>query len=787
MKKIIFFVLVMILVFFSPNIFGQKNTGSIKGRIISSDGSPAYVTVELKKLKRQTVTDNEGSFKLHNLPPLEDTLLITSAESQVRSIVVTVKKNDAINLGNIQLVFNMAQLQDIEVKGVTSHSYKSDYSFLGTKTQTSSIDIPQSISSITKEFINDRMDFTLKDVATEAAGVNGYSGYDEYTIRGFKAENAKLINGLRGYTTTYTSPMLLNIERIEIVKGPAATLYGNSDPGGTINLVTKKPLAQKKSEIELSGGTWDHYRVQGDITGPLNRNNTLLYRFNAGYDNTHSFRNQFYSKSYQLSPSLSFIPNEKIHVNIDFSLSHINTILDRGQPGFENDFSLKSTPISFIISQPGDYLHETDFATNALFSYKINKSISFNSGYLNYITQQNTNEHGLHSYITPDSVNLYFTSWNYHTITNTFTNYFAFHFNTGKFNHQFLAGYDYIKSKVDLNQNYYEDADQFGAGSGIVATMSLRNPKYIKRQINTYNKSDYDSDASAVDATVYHTHGIYVQEQLSVDKWKLLIGAREEFYRGEGGDDSADTEMEENIFLPRIGLVYEAMSDVSLYATYNKGFDPFEASTSTQVFDAPFKPIISELFEVGTKANFFNNRLSASLSLYQLKLQNVAVNANDISNPDLFIQQGEDRSRGIEVEANGNIFPNISIAASYSYNVTKVIKSKIISEIGTLTENAPKNTSNTWLKYTFNKGFLKGFGIAAGHSQVSVRNTLQQGFTLPGYVIINAGLRYGYKRFNIAGNFNNITNKKYWIGAYNTVNKWPGAPAGFMTSMSYNF
>ena len=135
---------------------------------------------------------------------------------------------------------------------------------------------------------------------------------------------------------------------------------------------------------------WDHYRAQGDITGPLNKSKTLLYRFNAGYDKTHSFRNHYFAKSYELAPSVSFIPNEKIQLNVDFSLSHINTILDRGQPGFQNDFTLKSTPINLIASQPGDYLHETDVATNVLFSYKINKHINFNSGYLHYTTQQNT-------------------------------------------------------------------------------------------------------------------------------------------------------------------------------------------------------------------------------------------------------------------------------------------------------------------------------------------------------------------------------------------------------------
>jgi iron complex outermembrane recepter protein len=307
--------------------------------------------------------------------------------------------------------------------------------------------------------------------------------------------------------------------------------------------------------------------------------------------------------------------------------------------------------------------------------------------------------------------------------------------------------------------------------------------------VNKYSISDYESDATDVDATVYHTHGFYLQEQISMQKWKLLIGLREEMYRA--GDDEADStgndDDEENVFLPRIGLVYGIKPNASLYVSYNKGFDPFEASTSTQIFDAPFKPVTSELIEVGGKANLFYNNASASIAFYQLTLHNVAVNANDIADPNLYIQQGEDRSRGVETEINGNILPNLSVATSYSYCVAKVIKSKIASQEGMLVENAPKNESSSWIKYTFISGSLRGFSIAAGHSQASVRNTLEQGLTLPGYIILNAGVRYAYKKFEIALNLNNITNEKYWIGAYNNVNKWPGPPRNVMMTAGYNF
>lgn len=778
--------LIVFLALLSPLFAFAQNNSSIKGNVIDADDKPsAGINVQLKHLKRSTLTDGKGNFIFKGLPALEDTLMVSSASSKVYLKVVLLVRGQKIDLGTLHLESKIKQLQLVEINGRPDKSYKSDYSFFGTKTQSRLIDIPQSISTVTKELIEDKMEFTLKDAMDDISGVNQYSGYDEYTIRGFRAENARDINGLRGYNTTYTSNMLVNIERIEVIKGPTATLYANCDPGGTINLVTKKPLDTVAAETNLFTGSWNHYRAEGDVTGPLDVNKTLLYRINAGYDDTKSFRNNVFAKSFEIAPSLSYIPNDRLRVNADFSVSHINTVLDRGQPGFEGDATLKSTPISLSMVQPGDYLHETDIATNVTASYKITKNLSFTTGYLNYQTRQSVAEHGLNDYITPDSVSLYYTTWNYNTVTNTITNYFSYKANTGKVNHQLLAGYDYIRSKVNLDQQYWELPDQFGDGSGIVGTFSLSHPQHFKRPVATYQESDFDSDASDVDGDVYHTQGVYIQDQLSFGRWKALLSLREEFYKGDG-DDDAD-QLKENVFLPRVGIVYAIKPNISVYATYNKGFDPFEVSTEAQVFDQPFKPLISQTWEGGFKANWLNNHLFTTLAVYQLTVQNVAVNANDISNPNLFVQQGENRSRGVEAEATGNILPNLSVNLSYAYSVARVTQSTDPTQIGTIAENAPKNSSGSWIKYTFTDGFLKGFGLAAGHTQVGARTTLDPDINLPGYVVFNAGVHYKYSHYKLALNLNNITNKTYYTGAYNNVNKWPGTPRNFMLNFGYAF
>ena len=282
---------------------------------------------------------------------------------------------------------------------------------------------------------------------------------------------------------------------------------------------------------------------------------------------------------------------------------------------------------------------------------------------------------------------------------------------------------------------------------------------------------------------MYHTQGVYLQDEISLNRWKLLVGLREEFYKGLGDEE----EIDEQVFLPRVGLVYTIKDNLSAYATYNKGFDPFEASSSTQQFDELLKPQISELFETGIKANFFSGKLSASLAVYQLSVQNVAVNANDISNAGLFVQQGQVRSRGVELEADGNITPNLSASFAYAFCDAKITKSKTASQIGTRLENAPRNSGSSWLKYQFKKGGLKGFGISVGYLQAAARNTLDPLITLPGSVIFNGAVQYSYQRFTLAVRAENIFNKTYWMAAYNNVSKWPGEPLNVMVNLRYKF
>jgi len=774
----------IIVILFGSNLFAQTNGGEISGRIYLSNSTPAsFVNIKLKNAGISTIANRAGYFVLKQLPALEDSIFISGIGLIPFQKQIKLLSGQQLDLGWIQLNFDKNSLPNVEITGRTSNSYKSDYSYAATKTQTNLVNIPQSLSTVTKELINDRMQLHLNNALENIAGVTHFSGFEEYNIRGLHAENALLTNGLRTFNTFLTSPLLVNIERIELIKGPAAVLYGNCDPGGTINLVTKKPLQEKRYSMFIGGGSWNAFNGQVDATGPIG-NSKLLYRLNAGYESSQSFRTGHFLKSYQIAPSFSYIPNNKLQINLDLSYSRINTVVDRGQPGLEETTNLLSTPISLSLIQPSDYLKENSLSTVLSATYQINKNISFNTSLLHYYTNQALSEHGIEDYITDDSAYLSYQYRKVRTNTNTFSNYLSFHFNNGEIKSQSLLGYDFINNTLNSN-NWEGSLSMFGTEDPIVGTFSFLHPQYLNRAINSYDHVIDSSESDEIANGIYTTHGVYIQEYLTYRKVQFMMGLRAEFFTSGVGEEDDLTKV--NKLLPRVGLTYTVANNTRIYANYNSGFDPFEPNSITQVFNQPFKPVTSNMLEIGIKNELLKNQIYSSLAIYQIHVNNLAVNANDISNPDLFVQIGKQQSRGLEAEIQGNLNKNLSFNTNYSFNQTEIIKSINTNEIGSIAANAPKHSSSSWLKYEIFKGSQSRWGISIGHSQVGKRNTLDTDFNLPGYCILNGGLHYGYKRLKLAVNINNILNETYWTAAYNNLQKWPGAPRNLMFRIYYSF
>ena len=762
-----------------------RKTGSIKGNVKDPEGKVAeFVNVRIKETGKGSVTDAEGNFILKDIPDGNYTLLVSflGLATQSRQAVISA---DQVLTMDFTLLPDHTLLQQVEVTGRKENSYKSDYSFSATKVQMAVKDISQTVSTITKELIQDRQAFKLNDVVQNIAGVNQFSVYDDITIRGFRSarDTGRLLNGMR-VSNNWLSPMLTNIERVEVIKGPASATFANTNPGGTVNMITKKPLDKSRQSINFTVGSYNTIRTQADFTGPLDSAKTLLYRINIGYENAESFVNNIFNKNLIVAPSISFLPKKGTRFNVDLVYGDVNTILDRGRPTFQNDNSLFSTPLNFNMNQPGDFLKDKTLSVTFSYSQQLARNMTVNAAFMMSKFNELQNEHGLTDYITRDSVSMDFYDRQIKINSQSLNLYFNNLFSTGQLQHNLLYGYDY-----NSRNDYFYVKAAIGEADG-VANFSLKNPEYFNRPISSYI---YQKSNGWTESSESATHGIYIQDVIKFSRFQLLLSLRQEFYKIPASNFTYDPALEQktqkqNALLPRVGITYALTRDINVYGTYSTGFEPqYSGYLASPSYGGPFDPLTSELLEAGSKGEFFNKRLFAGLSVYRITQNNVLVSANDTGNPDLLRQRGQEQAKGIEAEATGRILPNLSVSLNYAYNVAKIKKESQEELVGRIKENAPKNLSGSWIKYVIDKGPAKGLGISFGHSQVSARNTFETDLVLPAYLILNGGISYKVDRFRLSANVYNITDKSYFSSGYSYDRNWPGAPRNILVNVGYTF
>lgn len=680
-------------------------------------------------------------------------------------------------------------LQEVEVMRRKESSYKNESSFSCTKTEMRVKDIPQSISSVTKELIEDRQALRLKEITQNVAGVNEFSVYDDITMRGFRnsGTHGRLLNGLRTYNNYWTSPLLVTIERVEFIKGPASAVFANTNPGGTVNMVTKKPLDESRHSIHFTTGSYHTLRAMADFTGPLKDNKKLLYRLNLGYENAETFRDNVFNKSFVIAPSISFLPKEGTRFNADLIYTNVRTTLDRGRPTIQGSKDLFSTPIGLNISQPGDFLNQQSVSLILSFSQKLTEKLSFSSSYLKIRHDEQLNEHLYGGYITPDSIKMFFTERIVKYNGNNLSAYLTYKLNTGRLEQTLIGGYDYVDG-YNMGYNRYARTMKNG-----VPNFSLVHPNYMIQPVASYTFDPVNVFSYGIK---YSTQGVYLQDLIKYKRLQVLLGLRQEFYYFpktyfSSPPHNVPTAQHQNALLPRIGLMYGITGNINVYSTYATGFEPQSSGTLVNpISGGPFDPMTSELIEAGAKGEFFQKRLYAGIALYQITQNKILVSALDTANPQLLKQRGQEQAKGFEIEAAGRITSNLVISINYAFNETRITKdteNDVKNLVGLVKENAPKHVSGSWIKYTIRKGIFSGLGAGFGHSQVSKRETFDRTLQLPSYVIFNMAFYYQVKRLQLAVNLNNLANKKYITGGNDYVRNFPGAPRNFLINIGYAF
>ncbi|WP_233431404.1 TonB-dependent siderophore receptor [Flavobacterium tructae] len=759
-------------------------------------------------------------------------LFLLSITSFAQSQTVNKKISDSIPKDSVKVKTEHTQLQTVEIIGRSTKKYNSDYSFAATKTAALNKDIPQSISTITKELIADKGAIYLADAVKMASGVIPASYYNQYTIRGISQnEEGQIINGMRTHQHYFLQPLTTNIERVEVIKGPSSATFSSVDPGGSINMVTKKPLAVDRKEISLTAGSFSTLRGTLDFTGPLNESKTLLYRVNGAYQEAKSFRDLIRNKSFLISPSFSYIPNEKTAINTELILSNMTGVLDRGQPIFgavAGVTSLNKTPISLNLGAPNDFYKSKEMILMTNFAHKFNSKIGFNASYMKQTWTEDLQEHRTTNAFAVDMNNkpvsslamMQFVQRQQYWDVDNLTSYFNFDLNTGKIKHKLLAGYDlssWNKTKGG-GQNAargYVLKDGSVAPSFVAAnaanyqTITVDGVVLPKPNVNYFNLNnpantltnpdDYTLNVrTALPPALTTTNAVYIQDQVQWERFTILLGLRQEWFKDiTNYKSNNELTVKKSALLPRIGVTYAVNNQINVYTTYLEGYQPQSNTVSLmpQTGSLPagslFDPLKNNLKELGLKATFFNNSVSFNAAVYEINQRNILMNANDSVNPDLLVTRGAERSRGFECDIAGFITADWQINASYSYIDAKITNDRDPSLIGAQKQNTPKNSANLWTRYNFNSdSALKDLGIGFGMQyQSSKVPWFTRAFTLPDFTVFDAALYYKPNKSNmqIALNAGNLFNKTYWLGAQNYLRLFPGAPRNFSLTVTYKF
>ena len=781
MKKIILLTLILSV----QAIYSQF---TLKGNINDKYNQPLMgVTISIESETKGAVTDFDGYYEIHNINSNSITVKISYIGYQ--PIVKTISFTNNQEVLDAIMTESEEYLQEVEITGTKTVSYRNKVSYSATRLAIPVKETAMAVNSVTKELINDLNLTRLDDIIKNVPGVVSSNGLEDFKYRGFRSPDYILYNGSK-VQKSYWSPIKIpNIERVEMLMGGSSSLYGNASPGGSMNLVTKKPLENSRNYLKFTAGSFETHRIDGDFTGPLDDNKQILYRLNMSYERSNGQLKFGNSDNFFIAPSVTFRPNDKTNVNVEITIDKFNGIVNQGTPVV--NFDLEQTPTDFTVTQPSDYSKNVETKFNVTINHKFNDKLSLVASYLSssYITD--LSRHTIWDTPSEGQFTIRYYKWDVRSNSQSFSTYLRLKLHDNK---------DYVFNGILGLDTYKENYDSsylasIGEGDGVESFYS-ENPVYEIRYPSRYKRS-ITSNNFGEDVATQNTIGVYLQGHFRlIDKLNIVLNARIEDYKGSRGKGTEEErKTTEVIFLPRVAINYSLNDIINVYANFNIGFEPvpnyFQPKEGEEGgFD---KPMTSINYELGTKASFFNNRLATSISAYYIPRENVVVHSK--AEKANYIQIDE-ISRGIEVSANGRIKSNWNLSMSYTYNYIEVSRDPeegLLNGAGQVINNEDKQEvgspfflASLFSKYRITQGSFKGVAFGIGGNYVSERRSSFVGFRYPEYVVANASVYYNIGNYSMSFVANNIFDKKYVQSGYGTE-LYLGKIRNYNFSVGYRF
>ncbi|WP_245957364.1 TonB-dependent receptor [Chitinophaga flava] len=791
--------LYLIIGFVLMSIAVMAQNGVIKGKIKTADGEPAaFVTVGLKDTKRGTVTNEDGTFTVKNLKPGTYTIVISCTGCHKIEQTITVEADKTAEM-NFDLQTTSSQLNEVVVDGTRTRTINRRPVSIG-KLPVPVMDLPQSVAIIGHEVLEDQQAQRLSDVVKNVNGIymaSQRAGTQEtFNARGYGFSSTNMFkNGTR--VNSGAMPEMSSLERVEILKGSAAILYGNVAPGAVMNMVTKQPKFNFGGEVNLRAGSYGLLKPAFDVYGPIS--SKIAYRVNGTFETADSYRDQVHSKRYYINPSLLFKLSDRTELLLQGDYLKHDFTPDFGLGSFA-DTVINKAPRNTFYGAPWQYAHTQQSTASANIKHKFNENWSIN-GLISYSKYAR-------DYYAIERIQASANGdWNRPLGRNaTNEDYYAAQvdltgkFKTGSVEHTVLAGVD---------------ADRYLTGTyayKIPATYDIINifdpAKYTRR-------TDMPGDTlSTVNNVPINRIGAYVQDLVSIsEKLKVLAGVRVSYLQSESpvlydfikGGSKPGASRYDNAVSPRFGIVYKPIPTTAVFASYSTSFTP---NTGQDIYGENVKPSIIQQYEAGVKNDFFKGLLSVNLTAYRIRNNNYAQTApfkadGTTINTDANVKSliGETLSQGVELDIAGHPLPGLDVIAGYSYNsmtVENTPKSQGSVIAGQRLVGNPNHTANASAFYTFQQSAVKGLKVGAGFYYIGQRyagwnNTVGQKLipadrliSVPGYSTLDLSAGYTFKRFAVMGKVSNVTNTyNFYVHENYSINPIP--PTQFVGTVSYKF
>ncbi|MCT4119171.1 TonB-dependent siderophore receptor [Elizabethkingia anophelis] len=693
---------------------------------------------------------------------------------------------------------------------------------LSTKSNLTVMETPQPIAIVTHEIIEQQQAKQLSDVLQNVNGIYVTSSrgnsQDSFGGRGFILGNDNIFkNGARVNSGVF--PEVTGLERVEVLKGANAMLYGNTAAGGIINMVTKKPRFQTGGSFSLSGGSWNTYKPTFDVYGPISKD--VAFRLNGTYETAKSFRDHVSSEKIYLNPSILFNIGKKSQLIVEGDYLINNFTPDFGIGSITNkdgSYSMNTLlPRNAFLGANWQYQDVKQASTNITFNHQISNNWSLNviTSYQNYTKDYFSTERVQWEYDKNNRLN-----WK-RPLNKTYNeqNYTSFQanvngeFNTGKINHKVLIGADSDYGAAD-SYTYFNPSNNKTYGTGYIYGTGEGNGILYLDDTSTWSSGSIPASAIQ-DRNRIRTRrvGVYVQDFISLTKeFKVLAGLRWSYiqnmptintnFRTNTKKLVDNSSTSDQALSPKVGLVYMPNDNLSLFATYTNSFS---ANTGYDINRSTLKPTTIDQYEVGVKKNLWNNAIAVNLSAYQILYKNyyqtAELNAGGQPNSDPNMKEfaGKMRSHGVELDITGNPSKNLSLIGGISYNNSVYLDTP--DNFGYVENQrivrTPATTANLSAFYTLPK-YIKGLKIGASFYYIgdrlagwndtkatnNSRNGVSRTFTLKDYTTFALSMGYDWKKFSIQAKVNNLFDTvNYNVHENYSVN--PIAPRNYYFTLTY--